>query len=495
MKVWEKIYMVVTLLFLVVLNICNVLVFRSVYRESVNTVEQKAMVEWKNIAVPLSEDLGELGGGQDGVWELFQAYVSSYSTDGYAFELWQDGNLQYKSGIGSQMTYSYLEGKLESSFIREVERQNEILVTGEQKGKTTIVVKDEDKFTCTSGMLAGTSYQFVMYERVSGILQVWKKQLFIFLFVEIAASVLMAVLLYFIIRKFLRPIDRLSEAAARVAAGDYECQIEVEGHDEISDLSRDMNWMIGQIKENIENKEQEAAHKQEFIDALSHEMRTPLTSVRGYAQLVESTNLAEDKRIEYMDYIVKESGRMMGIMETLREMILMRQGALEKEEISLPEFTDEIKRLTELQMADKEISFTFRVTGERIYGNRTLLELLFMNILRNSYRACEAGGRITVDVSDERTVIEDNGVGMSEECLAHVFEPFYREDKSRSRKMGGSGLGMYLCRQIIDLHGWQIEIESEKGKGTKIFFTTSLQADEDLEKSCRYDKSVINVED
>ena len=81
--------------------------------------EKIYMVEWKNIAVPLSEDLGELGGGQDGVWELFQAYVSSYSTDGYAFELWQDGNLQYKSGIGSQMTYSYLEGKLESSFIRE----------------------------------------------------------------------------------------------------------------------------------------------------------------------------------------------------------------------------------------------------------------------------------------------------------------------------------------------------------------------------------------
>ena len=159
MKVWEKIYMVVTLLFLVVLNICNVLVFRSVYRESVNTVEQKAMVEWKNIAVPLSEDLGELGGGQDGVWELFQAYVSSYSTDGYAFELWQDGNLQYKSGIGSQMTYSYLEGKLESSFIREVERQNEILVTGEQKGKTTIVVKrDIESFFANFKVLVKQGY-------------------------------------------------------------------------------------------------------------------------------------------------------------------------------------------------------------------------------------------------------------------------------------------------------------------------------------------------
>lgn len=495
MKIWEKIYFVVTPLFLVVLNICNVLVFRSVYKQSVNTVEKKAIAEWKNIAVPFSEDLGELGGTSEGVWELFQTYVSGYSTDEFAFELWKDGSLQYKSGIGSQMTYSATEGKLESSFLHEQKQQNEVLQTGEQTGETTIVVQGEDKFTCTSGLLTGTPYQFVMYEGVSDILQVWKKQFVVFLVMEMTASVLMAVLLYFIIRKFLQPVDWLSEAAARVAAGDYECQVEAAGHDEISDLSRDINWMIGQIKENVEHKEQEAAHKQEFIDALSHEMRTPLTSIRGYAQLIENAKLTEEKKLEYIAYIVKESGRMMGIMEILREMILIRQEEIEKEEISLPKFADELRQRTEFQMTDKEVVFTFRVSGERIYGNRTLLELLFMNVIRNSYNACKTGGRVTVELSEERAVIEDDGAGMSKECLAHIFEPFYREDKSRSRKMGGSGLGMYLCRQIIDLHGWQIEIESEKGRGTKIFLTTSLQADEDLQKFHGYNKGVINVED
>lgn len=481
MKIWEKIYVVVIALFLVVLNVCNVIIFQSVYRQSVDTVEGTAITEWKNIAVPLSEDLGELGGPEGEEWQLFQTYVSGYSTEELAFELWRDGELRCKSKIGSQMTYSALEEEIHSDFLVEPEGQKEILKTGEQTGKVTILERGEDKFTCAVGYLAGTSYQLVIYERVSEILQVWKKEISLFLVMEIVASVLMAILLYFVMRKFLQPVSRLSEAAARVADGDYGCQVEVSGRDEISALAADMNWMIGQVRENVENKEQEAERKQEFIDALSHEMRTPLTSICGYAQLVENTRLEEEKKLEYMNYIVRESGRMMEIMETLREITLMNQERLDRQDIPLDKLAEELRRTVQFQMSDKQITFHFRVNGDVIYGNRTLVEMLLLNILRNSYHACGQGGTVNIDMSDERIVTSDDGVGMSEECVKHVFEPFYREDKSRSRKLGGSGLGMYLCRRIVDLHGWQIEIESEKGKGTKI--TTSLHIDEHLLKT------------
>lgn len=467
MKIWEKIYLIVIVLFLLVLNICNILVFRSSYERSVESVEKTAVSFWKHIASSMAEDMVESIGDEKSEWQLFQTYVSGYSTPNHSFELWRKRELRAKSESGTQVTFSASEGELKSDFLTE-EEQEEVLILEDEVGQVTILEKDNEKYTCTSGILAGTHYRFVVYEKISDILTKWEKQLFTFGLMEIIASLVMALLLYLVMKKFLEPISRLSTVTGKIAAGDYYCHIRVKGKDELSKLAEDINYMTEQVRENIENKEEEAHRKQEFIDALSHELRTPLTSVRGYAQLVLNTDINREKQVEYLDYIVRESGRMVDITETLRKVILLQQEEIEKEDISCQSLTDQLQQLAACQLVGKNIHWHFQASEGTIYGNRVLIESFFMNLIRNSFHACDENGEISVIIGENSAAVIDNGIGMTKECREHIFEPFYREDKSRSRKLGGTGLGMYFCRRIADSHGWQMHIVSEKGQGTKI---------------------------
>lgn len=468
MKIWEKIYLVVIALFLLVLNACNVLIFRSSYQKNVEAVEQTAISDWRNTAFSMGEDMAESGTDETAEWKLFQSYVSSFSNRNSAFELWKGNELCMRSEAGSQITYSASEGRLSSAFLTEKERQENVLSGQERQGCVTILEQEGEKYTCTSGLLTASGYQLVIYENVTDILTIWERQIHTFILLEIAASFIMAVFLYLVMKKFLQPISGLSEAAARIAKGDYACRLELSGRDELSVLAQDINRMAEQVQENVQNKEAEARHKQEFIDALSHELRTPLTSVRGYAQLVQNTAVSGEKQNEYMEYIVRESGRMLDLAEALRNAILLEYGRIDQEEISLRSLCGQLQETVQWQLTGKKLHWHFQAGEGVLAGNPALTELLFLNLLRNSFHACGEGGSVFVSFTEERAVIADDGVGMTEECQMHIFEPFYREDPSRSRKRGGMGLGMYLCRHIADWHQWRIRIESQKGQGTEI---------------------------
>lgn len=172
-----------------------------------------------------------------------------------------------------------------------------------------------------------------------------------------------------------------------------------------------------------------------------------------------------------MDYIVQESGRMMDITETLRQVILLQQDEMEIKEIDCRELALSLQETAERQLVEKQIRWEIQVEEGCIRANRMLTELFFLNLMRNSFHACEENGIVSVWIDSEKATVTDDGIGMTKECQEHIFEPFYREDKSRSRKLGGSGLGMYLCRSIADRHGWEIGIESRKGVGTKVKVT------------------------
>lgn len=468
MKFWEKVYLAVMVLFLIVLNICNILVFQGGYRKSVESVQESCIAQWSNMAVPFAEDLAEAWGDAGEEWELFQSYVSSYVTEDLAFELWRGEELRAGSELGTQRTFSFSEGKLISDFLTEEERKD---IFEKKNGQVMILHRGSEKYSCTAGDLSDTGYRLAVYGRVTDVLNIWKGQLGYFIVLELGASFVMAVLLYVVLRRFLRPVSEISEAAAQIAAGEYSCQLQVKGGDELARLAEDMNWMAGQVRLNMQEKEREAAVRQEFVDALSHELRTPMTSIQGYAQLLHSARITEEKSLQYLDHILQESGRVIGITETLRQVILLRQEEVDREEISLQELAESLSAMAKIQFREKQVELQLKASPEKIWGNRVLADIFFMNLIRNGYHACEESGRIRVELAGEGAVVEDNGTGMSEECREHIFEPFYREDKARSRKWGGTGLGMYLCRQIVDIHGWKLAIESEKGRGTKIYIS------------------------
>ena len=255
-----------------------------------------------------------------------------------------------------------------------------------------------------------------------------------------------------------RPLRQLSAAAARLARGEY---------DEIGALIRAFSGMSGAIGEREAALRAQAEERQALIDALAHEMRTPLTAILGGARLLGQSKLSEGQQSELLDMMAREAARLSTMDERL--LLLTRLGH------ERPEWTTFDSRA----MAEEALRVFdgVRLEGEgaAFVGERELTILLLRNLVVNAQRA---GGEapVCVTLHPDGFDVTDCGCGMTEEQLAHAFEPFYKADKARTRGAGGAGLGLSLCRKIARLHRGDVRIESEIGKGTRVCyrFDTSL---------------------
>lgn len=224
-------------------------------------------------------------------------------------------------------------------------------------------------------------------------------------------------------------------------------------------------------------KQTEAEQKQMLVDNMAHELRTPLTSIHGYAEFIEKANTTDARKIIAAKYIISEAERLRKISEILLDGAFIRENEIEMADIDLSGLLSDVAERLAAKAGAGAVEMICDVSAVTVRGNETLLSMLFYNLTENAIKACAAGGRVRLSCADGQAVIEDNGKGMTREQLAHITEPFYRTDKSRSRAEGGAGLGLCLCRQIVRTHGAQMEFASEPGKGTKatVIFTTWQQ--------------------
>ncbi len=262
---------------------------------------------------------------------------------------------------------------------------------------------------------------------------------------------------FLLIRNILMPVRRLASGMREVSGGNLDHRVDVMSRDELGELARSFNEMRERIRLMLRSREQ-------LLLDVSHELRSPLARIKVALECPDDAatrgSIAEDVR--EMERMVTE------ILETER---LDRSGAiLLREETALLPLIREAAG--ELQVAPEEISFT---GGEDvgIQGDRRLLAMLFRNLIENALKFSGPGqGRVDVAVREVEgaAVVEvrDQGVGIPPEDLPFVFEPFFRVDRSRSKKTGGYGLGLVLCNNIARAHGGAIEIESEPGRGTLV---------------------------
>ena len=210
-----------------------------------------------------------------------------------------------------------------------------------------------------------------------------------------------------------------------------------------------------------------AAQRQELIDALAHEMRTPLTAILGGVRLLERANLDEEKRVRLLGSMAKEAQRLSDMGDRLLMLTRLEHDAPEFAPFSSMEMAREaLDAFDSVILEGEDAVFT---------GERKLMICLLRNLVGNGMRA---GGTepVRVTLMKNGFSVTDSGCGMTKEQIARAFDPFYKADKSRARTHGGAGLGLTLCKKIARLHGGKLEIESEVGKGTRVVyhFDTSL---------------------
>lgn len=264
-----------------------------------------------------------------------------------------------------------------------------------------------------------------------------------------------------------RPLSQLADAAAKLADGDYAAPLPAAKNDEMNALIRAFSRMSAAIDERETALRTQAEERQALIDALAHEMRTPLTAILGGARLLQQSRLSGSQQSELLDTMAREASRLSTMDERL--LLLTR---LDHEAPAFAPFDSQAMAREALSVYDG-----VRLEGDDaiFVGERELTILLLRNLVVNAQRA---GGKeaVCVTLHPDGFDVTDYGCGMTKEQIARAFEPFYKADKARTRSAGGAGLGLPLCRKIARLHHGELHMESEIGRGTRVCyrFDTSL---------------------
>ncbi|HFK1789377.1 envelope stress sensor histidine kinase HitS [Bacillus pacificus] len=281
------------------------------------------------------------------------------------------------------------------------------------------------------------------------------------------------VLIWVLIGVLMRPkreamIWTIIEPIQKIAKGDFSVKIrnEEKYDGEIGVLVKSINDMTDEL--NAMEK-----MRQEFVSNVSHEIQSPLTSIKGFARALQDNNLSEEKREHYLTIIETETTRLSKLSQNLLKLTLLESEEYTPERATyrLDQQLKQIVLNSEPLWAEKEIELELNLEKVHITADQESMSQVWINLIHNSIKFTPNGGTITIQLKEYEKVVEvrirDSGIGISKEQKQHIFERFYKADSSRNRAYGGSGLGLAIVKKVLDLHQGEIKVESEEGKGTE----------------------------
>ena len=269
-----------------------------------------------------------------------------------------------------------------------------------------------------------------------------------------------------------RPLRALDEAARALAAGDGHARAQVASGDELESLGESFNRMADAIGGQMEALRAESARQKRFVAAFSHELKTPMTTLLGYASMLRQGQLAPQAQQTAAGHLYREAARLEALSGQLLRLMGLEAGGCALEETSLPA----VLHAAADSLPDLPAQLCLACPRDaRALANAPLLIDLVRNLVLNAAAAAPCDGKVRAGCTEESAAwtlwVEDKGRGIPAEALAHVTEPFYRVDAGRARSAGGAGLGLALCRQIAQAHGSELHIESRAGRGTRVWLT------------------------
>ncbi len=271
--------------------------------------------------------------------------------------------------------------------------------------------------------------------------------------------------------KFLtKPIEELNNVTKKISSGDFKERVSVKANDEIGELANSFNKMAEEIENKINSLNLSIKQKDDFISGFSHEIKTPMTAIIGYSDLLRLKNYDDEVRIPALNYIYSESKRLEELSYKLLSLMEISEDKIEFKVLNIKDFIEKTCKKIILDNIDLKLD----LEEAKVKIDENLLEVVMRNLIQNAKKADPKDNCIYVmgkNIENRYIVsVIDNGIGIPKEHIKRVTEDFYMVDKSRSRKNGGTGIGLSLCKKILEFHNSKINIESEENLGTRVFF-------------------------
>ena len=296
----------------------------------------------------------------------------------------------------------------------------------------------------------------------------FRKIVLIILGIEMILSYLLASIL-------TRPLQKLSQVSKQIADGDYSVRVPVHTEDEIGELSVNFNYMTEQLVEKLLRLDELLKNQEEFMGSLAHEMKTPLTSIIGYADLMRMENLSTEEEKEACQYIYSEGKRLQNLSLKLMDLLVLKNQQFQMKQQDIKPMIEDAISFMNYRIKEKNIFVNLNLKSVICNVEPDLLQSLLLNLIDNALKAMDQGGVLSIEnkitKNGTKILVSDTGCGMPKEELGKITQAFYRVDKSRSRKQGGVGLGLALCKEIARIHKGNLEFISQEGKGTIVVIT------------------------
>lgn len=466
MKFWHKIYLFSVLLFSVSISFAGLMLVRNLHNSMLGKEIEKSIAEEKVLAHELEmealysswylpEEIEKASSRS--LNQIIEDYIDATPVEGYYQVLDMDDNILYTDfNFPKSMEHQELE-KLTPErvhyILREFENKKYVYICG-----LTNISNGEAK---------------VYYAKdLTSIYETTHKQYGYFIRLDIFICIVFSIFMIFISQFVTKPIENLVNSTNKIATGNYSERAKVYSKDEFSVLAKQFNHMAHTIEEKIGELETSNSQKEAFINNFTHELKTPLTSIIGYADFLRTSRYDEKLFFEASDYIYKEGKNLEKIAFKMMDLIYSKTQPLNLETIEVVKFYYDIKKSFYQRLQNKGIELIIRSEAIQIVADPILLKMLFNNFIDNAIKASHEGGKIYLETENSQNGIvlsvEDEGIGISKEHLDKIRQPFYIVDASRTKKNNGVGLGLAICQKIVEAHGAKLQIESEIQKGTKV---------------------------
>lgn len=451
MKLWKKISLICGVILIVVVSVCSGILLMQTRQQMLSLKYSSTEQKLGSLTRSFSEMMNHYYSENDSevVNRSLARYCFSYYADASAVLLIGDDTVYSRTDICPEEYLSISQHDSAKQFTGKIGGRH-ILICG-----SAVDLLSVGDSICAVYLVEDIT---PVYDRITNLF--W-------MFLGIGSSMILVglLLIMVLVRCSLNPLSELQATAARIAEGNYQERTSVEHTDEVGALAVDFNRMADAVEQRIQELTEQARRQELFIGGVTHEFKTPLTALILHADLLQNTCMEEEEQLASLKHIEQQAKWLERLVQKMLKLITLQQ-ALVLKPVSVPELLEQVRDTVAEKFRACGVTLEIQCQVDFMSLDADLMCSALVNLTENACKASSSGQTVILRAYDSTLEVVDNGIGIPQDALSRITEPFYMVDKSRSKKHGGVGLGLALVQEIVKAHGAALAFDSTPGQGT-----------------------------